>query len=135
MGKRILIVDDDQEIREALNARLVKTGYEVNSVCTGKEATTAFLESYYDRPFDCILLDVELPDISGLDILRTIRQEEEIRGLDYDDGVKIIMQTGLRAPWMEAFNQGCDDYIIKPYSFEDLLRKIKEKAGEIPADS
>ena len=134
MSKNILIVDDDKEIREALTARLAKQGYHVSSVSTGKEATAAFLGSYYDRPFDCILLDVGLPDISGLDILRTIRQEEEIRGLDYEDGVKIIMQTGFKEPWMEAFNFGCDDYIIKPYSFEDLLRKIREKTGEVPAE-
>ncbi len=81
-----------------------------------------------------ILLDIGLPDINGCDVLRTIRQEEEIRGLNYDDGVKIVMQTGFKESWMEAFNGGCDDYIIKPYSFEDLLEKINEKAGEPPAE-
>ena len=130
MAQNILIVEDEQDVREALSSRLAKAGFEIKSVSTGREATAAFVENYYDRPFDCILLDVGLPDISGLEVLRTIRQEEEIRGLDYADGVKIIMQTGYKEPWMEAFNQGCDDYIIMPYSFEDLVRKIKEKADE-----
>ena len=135
MPRNILIVEDEQDVREALSTRLAKAGYAVKAVSTGKEAIAAFVEAYYERPFRCILLDVGLPDTSGLDVLRTIRQEEEIRGVDYEDGVKIIMQTGFREPWMEAFNQGCDDYIIKPYAFEDLVRKIKEKTGETPAEN
>ncbi len=131
MEKSILVVDDEPEILMALSSRLKKEGYKVKSVSTGKEATKAFVESYYDQPFDIILLDVGLPDISGCDVLRTIRQEEEIRGLEYEDGCKIIIQTGLKESWMEAFNLGCDDFILKPYSFEDFLKKIKEKLGEI----
>ncbi|MCH8286918.1 response regulator transcription factor [candidate division KSB1 bacterium] len=134
MEKYILVVDDELEVLGTLNSRLIKEGYKVKTVETGKEATQAFVESYYDQPFDVILLDVGLPDINGCDVLKGIRQEEEIRGLKYDDGVKIIMQTGLKESWMDAFNQGCDDYIIKPYVFEDLLKKIKEKTGEIPME-
>lgn len=109
MGKSILVVDDEPEVRETLSSRLSKAEYEVKCAKTGDEAITAFVEAYYNRPFDVILLDVNLPDINGCDVLKTIRQEEEIRGLNYDDGVKIIMQTGLKESWMEAFNQGCDD--------------------------
>jgi len=134
MKKHILVVDDEPEVRETLQNRLNKEGYEVKCASTGHEATSAFVQSYYDRSFDVILLDVGLPDIGGCDVLRTIRQEEEIRGLKYEEGVKIIMQTGSKEPWMEAFNEGCDDYIIKPYTFEGLLKKIKEKTGEIPID-
>ena len=125
---------DDPEVLKTLTSRLVKEGYQVKSVDNGKEASNAFVTAYYEQPFAVILLDVDLPDINGMEVLKTIRQEEEIRGIDYSDGVKIIMQTGLKEPWMEAFNQGCDDYIIKPYSFEDLLKKIKEKTGEISSD-
>ena len=131
MGEFILVVDDEQVVRDTLSSRLNKEGYQVQCASTGQEATTAFVQMYYDQPFHVILLDVGLPDINGCDVLKTIRQEEEIRGLNYDDGVKIIMQTGYKEPWMEAFNLGCDDYIIKPYTFEDLLKKIKEKTGEI----
>jgi len=134
MGKYILVVDDDADVLKALSSRLVKAEYKVKCACEGKEATAAFVESYYDKPFDAILLDVDLPDINGCEVLKAIRQEEELRGLKYDDGVKIIMQTGLKEPWMEAFNLGCDDYIIKPYSFDDLLNKIKEKTGEVPLE-
>lgn len=131
MEKYILVVDDEPAVLGTLDSRLVKEGYKVKTVDTGKAATQAFVGSYYDQPFDVILLDVDLPDINGCDVLKGIRQEEELRGLKYDDGVKIIMQTGLKESWMDAFNLGCDDYIIKPYAFEDLLKKIKEKTGEI----
>ena len=131
MGKFVLVVDDEEEIRSVLSSRLTREGYKVESVSTGQEAKNQFVRNCYDQPFDVILLDVELPDSNGCEILKAIRQEEELRGLDYNDGVKIIMQTGHKESWMDAFNFGCDDYIIKPYSFEDLLRKIKEKTGEI----
>jgi len=134
MSKSILVVDDEPEVRETLSSRLGKAGYAVTCASTGGEATAAFVGAYYDQPFHVILLDVGLPDTNGCDVLKTIRQEEEIRGVNYDDGVKIIMQTGLKEPWMEAFNRGCDDYIIKPYAFEDLLKKIKEKTGEVKVE-
>jgi len=131
MKKYILVVDDDSEILTALSSGLEKAGYKVKSVDTGTKATAAFIESCYDRPFDIILLDVGLPDISGIDVLQIIRQEEQIRGLKYKNGVKIIIQTGLKNSWMQSFNRGCDDFIVKPYSFDDFLKKIKEKLGEI----
>jgi len=130
MDKSILLVDDEPDILTALGSRLKKVGYNVTCVDTGKKATSAFIESYYDAPFDIVLLDIGLPDISGVDVLKTIRLEEEIRGLKYDNGVKIIVQTGRKESWMETFNLGCDDFIVKPYSFEDFLNKIKEKLGE-----
>lgn len=130
MGNFILLVDDEPDITDVLGSSLRKVGFEVQCVGTGQEAVKAFIANYYDHPFDVILLDVGLPDTNGCDVLKTIRQEEEIRGLSYDNGVKIIMQTGLKEPWMEAFNRGCDDYIIKPYSFESLLKKINEKLEE-----
>jgi DNA-binding response OmpR family regulator len=127
MSKRILVVDDEVDITKALSLRLSKLGHKVTCVSTGEETTKAFLAFYYSQPFDVILLDIGLPDANGCDVLKTIRQEEEIRGLNYDDGVKIIMQTGSKGAWMEAFNRGCDDYIVKPYSFEELIEKINAK--------
>ncbi|MCK5082757.1 MAG: response regulator [Candidatus Omnitrophica bacterium] len=127
MSKCILVVDDEVEVTKALRLRLTKLGHEVTCVSSGGEAIKTFLGVYYSRPFDVILLDIGLPDVNGCDVLRTIRQEEELRGLNYDDGVKIVMQTGFKESWMEAFNGGCDDYVMKPYSFEELLEKINEK--------
>ena len=130
MAKKIVVVDDEADVKKALSLRLNRLGYNVTSVGTGKEAVQTFLDYYYSQPFDVILLDIGLPDISGTEVLKTIRQEEEIRGLNYDDGVKIIMQTGHKESWMEAFNGGCDDYMVKPYSFEELLEKINQKVRD-----
>jgi len=79
--KFILIVDDEPETLKILSSRLSQEGYDIKCAVTGKEAADFFIEHYYNRPFDAILLDVGLPDISGCDVLKTIRQEEEIRGL------------------------------------------------------
>lgn len=141
MEKYILVVDDDVEILTSLRNGLEKQGCKVMSVETGKGATEAFIKSCYDEPFDLILLDIGLPDMSGIDVLQIIRQEEEIRGLQYENGVKIIVQTGQKESWMQGFNRGCDDFIFKPYSFDALLTKIKEKleiavkSNENPAEN
>ncbi len=50
--------------------------------------------------------------------------------IKYEDGVPIIMLTALEDAWRNSFNKGCDDYLIKPYESEDLLKKIKEKLHE-----
>ena len=131
MEKYFLVVDDDRDILTGLRSGLEKQGYKVRGAETGKSATEAFIESCYDQPFDIILLDICLPDMSGIDVLRIIRQEEEIRGLNYVNGVKVIIQTGMTESWMESFNRGCDDFILKPYPFDKLLEKIKLKLEEV----
>jgi DNA-binding response OmpR family regulator len=126
-GKSILIVDDEQEVRESLESRLAAAGYRVRSASNGEEAIQTFIHFFYEAPFAVILLDINLPDMDGREILKLFRQEEELRGIAYGDGVIIIMQTGVKEHWMDAFHKGCDDYIIKPYSFQDLRNKIEEK--------
>ena len=126
-GKSILIVDDEQDIRDSLESRLTVAGFRVQTASSGQEAVATFIKRFYDGPFDVILLDIDLLDTDGVDILKLLRQEEELRGVNYGDGVIIIMQTGIKESWMDAFTKGCDDYIIKPYSFQELLNKINEK--------
>lgn len=126
----ILIVDDDADVRQSLESRLRSAGHRIQCAQNGKEAVGAFIRFYYDDPFDVILLDIDLPDMNGCEILKLIRQEEELRGIRTGYGVTVIMQTGLKESWMDAFNKGCDDYIIKPYSFQDLLGKIEQKIKE-----
>lgn len=126
-GKSILIVDDEQDIRDSLESRLKPAGFRVQTASSGQEAVATFIKCFYDAPFDVILLDINLPDMDGLDILRLVRQEEELRGVNYGDGVIIVIQTGVKESWMDAFTKGCDDYIIKPYAFQELHNKINEK--------
>ena len=126
-GKSILIVDDEQDIRDSLESRLQTAGFRVQTASSGQEAVATFIKCFYDGPFDVILLDIDLLDTDGVDILKLLRQEEELRGVKDLDGVIIIMQTGIKESWMDAFTKGCDDYIIKPYSFQELLNKINDK--------
>lgn len=127
MAKKILIVDDESDIRELLSVRLKHAGFDIEEAQNGREAIGAFIEGHHNRPFDLVLLDIMMPGLNGLDVLRILRSEEENRGIDYGSGVPIIMITALKEPWMESFKCGCDDYIIKPYKPEDLMKKIAEK--------
>lgn len=126
-GKSILIVEDEAEVRKSLESRLRAAGYRVRCARDGREAVETFIQFFYDDPFEVVLLDINLPDMDGLEVLKLFRQEEELRGIAAGEGVIVIMETGVKESWMDAFNKGCDDYIIKPYSFQDLLNKIQEK--------
>ncbi len=99
----------------------------MQTASSGQEAVATFIQCFYDAPFDVILLDINLLDVDGVEILKLFRQEEDLRGVRDGAGVIIIMQTGIKESWMDAFTKGCDDYIIKPYSFQELLNKINEK--------
>ncbi|MGA1825986.1 MAG: response regulator [bacterium] len=132
MSEKILIVDDEDEMRKILAARVQYAGYKVESVDNGREAIGAYFETrYMDKdPFSLIILDIMMPGINGLEVLQIIRKEEELMRINYEDGVPIIMLTALDDAWRNSFNRGCDDYLIKPYNPNDLLRKIKEKLHE-----
>lgn len=129
-GRSILVVDDDKDVLKSLEGRLKTAGYRVQCAANGKEAVGAFIQFFYADPFEVVLLDINLPDMDGCDILKLIRQEEELRGVRAGEGVTVIMQTAAKESWMDAFHKGCDDYIIKPYSFQDLLAKIQGKIQE-----
>lgn len=126
MGKKILIVDDEPEIRQALTFRLESEGYQVETAKGGKEAIGAVIHAMRHEPYDLIVLDIMLPDVDGLEILDIIRLEEEYRGISLGEGIFIIMLTALKESWMDSFNKGCDDYLSKPYLPQQLLNKIKE---------
>lgn len=112
-GKRILIVDDEEPIRELLATALHFTGYQVESVASGLEA----LRAVANAP-DLIVLDVNLPDIDGFEVCRKIRSGGNLTPVIFltarDDA------SDLRA----GFSRGGDDYLTKPFSLEELLLRI-----------
>ncbi|MGA1867386.1 MAG: response regulator [bacterium] len=130
MTSKILIVDDEKELNEVLCARVEYAGYSVESVNNGREAIGAYIESLHKEPFSLILLDIMMPGLNGLEVLKIIREEEELRGIGNGDGVPVIMLTALKDAWMKSINEGSDDYLIKPYESENLLKKIREKLGK-----
>jgi DNA-binding NtrC family response regulator len=110
----ILVIDDEVEIREGLQALLTSEDYAVTEAETG-EAGLARLE---DRPFDLLLLDVSLPDRNGLDLLREIHSR--------DPHLSIILITAFGSIDMAraAFKNGAQDYITKPWSNDELLAQV-----------
>jgi two-component system response regulator AtoC len=123
----ILIVDDDEVMCHSLSDVLKKTSYDVTSVQSGENA----LHFLREGPFDLILLDIVLPDMSGLDVLKKIRE--------IDGGVFVIMMTAYAdvQTAVTAMKAGAYDYINKPFEIEELrltIRKAletKELKGEV----
>jgi len=113
---RILVIDDDETVRRSLEAVLKEDGYEVDVAENGKEA----IAKSKARLYNLALVDLRLPDMDGIELLTTMRDTTPKM-------VKIIV-TGYPSleNAIEAVNRGADGYIVKPYTVEDLLRKIKE---------
>ena len=114
--ERILVVDDDEGVRELLEAVLERAGFEVSGAATGEAA----LERATEAPPDLVTLDIVMPRKSGLEALR------EIRGLD--PGARIVMCSALgqEAMVMEALEAGAQDFIVKPFKPDQALGVIEK---------
>ena len=124
MSKKILIIEDSQMIVHTLKDLFEKKGYEVITASNGQEG----LDLYRTQGCDVILLDIKMPGMDGLKVLEAIRDEEREKGIIKGFGhVRIIMLTASNQDWTEALAYGCDDYILKPYNAEKLLKKINAK--------
>lgn len=119
MKEKILVVDDEKLIRWSLKENLGKANYEVLEAEKGNDALKVFSESLPD----IVLLDVNLPDISGIEVLRTIK------GIDKDVPVIIITAFGNIQTAVDAMKYGAYDFIEKPFEIEKLNIVI-EKALE-----
>lgn len=113
---RILVIDDDEDIREAMSTVLEEEGYLVDTVMNGKEA----IEKSKAKFYNIALVDIRLPDMEGIRLLTAMKET-------MPNMVKIIV-TGYPSQEnaVEAVNKGADGYIIKPFKNEDLLNAIKE---------
>jgi DNA-binding NtrC family response regulator len=111
----ILIVDDEQEIRESLEQILGAEGYGVDSAATGDEG----LKKIDNGIFDLVLLDISLPDRHGLEVLRTLRRENP------DIGVIMITAYDSSQMAFQASKEGAESYITKPWDNDKLLLEIR----------
>lgn len=120
MVTSLLIVDDDAGIREMLSTILTNEGYLVETVENGKQAIKACEESL----FDVALIDVELPDIKGTELLKKLKkmQPKMIR-------IVITGHPSLESA-MRAVNERADGYVLKPIEVTELLDKIKKLLTE-----
>lgn len=116
MPANILIVEDEQALAENLQALLAAKGYSASYVLDGTEAVA---KARKDKP-DLIFLDVMLPRLGGFDVCRVLKGDPATKK------IKVIMITALgRMGDVEtAFESGADDYIIKPFETERLLKKL-----------
>ncbi|MCK5216058.1 MAG: response regulator [Candidatus Omnitrophica bacterium] len=123
---KILIVDDNFENRQLL-AEILREVALCDFAATGIEAVDAYnLSVRREEPYSLILLDIELPEVNGLEILEKIRGSEKDAGIALGDGIPIIIVTAYEKRFLEAYNKGCDDYILKPIDTEILFQKIAD---------
>jgi two-component system, OmpR family, KDP operon response regulator KdpE len=111
---RVLVIDDEPPIRKLLRMGLSTQGYQILDAPNGKTA----LELVAQKP-DLIILDLGLPDIPGLDLLRMLRERNE--------GVPIVVLSsrGDEAAKVQALDLGADDYVTKPFGMDELLARIR----------
>jgi two-component system KDP operon response regulator KdpE len=119
---RILVVDDDPQIRRVMRVTLTGQGYEVDDVRNGEAA----LEKIREQRFDLVLLDMNMPGRGGLETCGEIRAQSE---------VAIIMLTvrDSERDKVEALDAGADDYVTKPYNAPELLARIRAALRRTPS--
>ena len=115
MKQRILVVEDDRTLRQALVFNLEREGYEVRSAVDGEQA----LAAARDGGLELMLLDLMLPGMSGLEVLRTMRAE------GIDTPVVILSAKGGEVDRVVGLKVGADDYVPKPFSRPELLARIE----------
>jgi two-component system KDP operon response regulator KdpE len=121
-GGRILVVDDDPQIRRVMRVTLIGQGYEVDDAKNGESA----LEKLREHRFDLVLLDMNMPGIGGIETCRAIRGHSE---------VAIIMLTvrDNEADKVEALDAGADDYVTKPFNPPELSARIRAALRRTPS--
>ncbi len=112
----ILLVDDEENLHEALRMNLEMEGYEVSSAYTGNEALAKINHEY----FDLIILDVMLPEVDGISIAETVRVN--------NNEVPILMLSAKNsgADRVLGLKKGADDYLTKPFNLEELLLRVEK---------
>jgi len=113
-GPRVLVVDDEPQIRRSLRVALRANGYEVEEAATGEAA----LEQVATRPPALIILDLSLPDVDGVTVCRRLREWTQVP-------VIILSANGEDEAKVRALDEGADDYVTKPFSVLELLARMR----------
>ena len=114
---RILVVDDDEQNVELLEAYLADAGYQVLKALDG---TSALQRVADDRP-DLILLDIMMPDISGYEVCRRVRENPEVAGTP----ILMVTALGAMADIEKGIDVGTDDFLTKPINRLELLARVR----------
>ncbi|MBC7194379.1 MAG: response regulator transcription factor [Caldisericia bacterium] len=111
---KILVIEDDKKISDLVKLYLEKEGYEVITSFTANDG----VKKFYENDINLIILDLMLPDFSGLKVLQELKKERDIP-------VIIITAKGEEDDRVLGFKKGADDYITKPFSFKELVLRVK----------
>lgn len=120
----ILVVEDEETLAESLRYNLSREGYQVTVVGDGRMA----IESYRRRAVDLVVLDLMLPGLGGLDVLRQIRVASEVP-------VVVVTAKDAEADVVAGLELGADDYVTKPFSMRELVSRIRgvlRRAARVP---
>ncbi|OGX04202.1 MAG: hypothetical protein A3G87_01415 [Omnitrophica bacterium RIFCSPLOWO2_12_FULL_50_11] len=131
--KTILVVDDDNDYCELTRLRLEGAGFEVLCACDGREAL-ALLEKRY-RP-DLIIMDIDMPEKNGLTTLIELNVKGERLNPGEWQRPHVIVATGLEDGKIQAImmNHRADDYLKKPYTAHELIKKVTRFIGDVSRD-
>ncbi len=120
MVERVLVVDDDQSLREFLSITLARDGYDVVAAASGQEA----LRAMADTPADLALVDLKMPDMDGLETLRRLKELSE--------AVSVVIVTAFATTEtaIQALKEGAYDYLIKPFKLDELKLVVRKALEE-----
>ena len=115
-SQAVLVIEDDPVVRQFVELVLSQAGYAVSSAATGELG----IKALQNTRWDLVLLDIQMPDMTGLQVLRLLRQYQKAK-------VAVMMMTakGDVATVREALDAGADGYLVKPFSPQDLLLRVE----------
>ena len=125
-GPRVLVVDDEPQIVRGLRVVLRNAGFQVDSAGTKEEA----LDALSHRPPDAVLLDLVLPDGSGVDVCKKVREWSHVP-------IVVVSAVGDEREKVRALDAGADDYVTKPFGSQELaarLRAVLRRVADTPAE-
>jgi DNA-binding response OmpR family regulator len=112
---RVLVVEDEPDLLEALRRELSSRKYDVDTAADGREA----LDKLFDNAYDIVLLDIMLPKVDGLAVLK------EIRNAEIDTRVLMLTAKGAVEDKIKGLDAGADDYLAKPFAMAELMARIR----------
>lgn len=123
-GKDILVIDDEAQIRRLLRLTLEPEGYALREAATGR----AGLDELVGRAPDAVVLDMGLPDLPGLEVLRQLREWSRVP-------VLVLTVLAAEGDKVAALDAGADDYLTKPFGSAELLARLRAVLRRAPAES
>jgi len=121
---KILVADDDRDLLELVQFSLVQAGYEVITTQSGRAALESFAR---DSP-DLVILDINMPDVSGYQVCRAIRQRSSTP-------VMMLTVRNMEDDLVKAYENGADEYVTKPFSPKTLIARVRALERRIPSAS